>query len=152
VLLEIKTPWNDGTTHLKLSPTELIARLAALVCRPRANQVLHLGVLSPHHRWRRRVTSEPKETDGVPSCSDPQPSRALAVRASAPLNYGWAELMQRGLQIDTLTCATCGGRFEHIANIMTRDVIRRILRHLGLRAEPPDLEPPRLPDQQDLFA
>jgi hypothetical protein len=68
-------------------------------------------------------------------------------------NDSWAELMQRGLQIDTLACPTCGGRFRHIANIMTRDAIRRILRHLGLQAEPPDLEPPLLPpDQPDLFA
>jgi hypothetical protein len=60
--------------------------------------------------------------------------------------------MQRGLQIDTLKCPTCGGRFRHIANIMTRDAIRRILRHLGLQSEPSDLEPAVLPtDQPDLF-
>jgi len=60
--------------------------------------------------------------------------------------------MQRGLQIDTLTYPTCGGRFRHIANIMTRDVIRRILCHLGIQSEPPALEPASLPDQPDLFA
>ena len=40
VILALKAPWSDGTTHLELSPTDLIARLAALVCRPRANQIL----------------------------------------------------------------------------------------------------------------
>jgi len=38
VLLKLKTPWRDGTTHLVLSPLEFMQRLAALVPRPR----LHL--------------------------------------------------------------------------------------------------------------
>ncbi len=38
VVLELKTPWRDGTTHLVMSPLEFMQRLAALVPRPR----LHL--------------------------------------------------------------------------------------------------------------
>jgi hypothetical protein len=141
VILALKAPWSDGTTALELSPTDLIARLAALVCRPRANQILYMGVFSPRHRWRAEITPDPP-VPAAPKCSaaedDPDPESK-----SQPLaNDSWAELMQRGLQIDTLACPTCGGRFRHIANIMTRDAIRRILRHLGLQAEPPDLEPP----------
>ena len=148
MLLSIKTPWRDGTTHLELSPTDLLARLAALVCRPRANQILYLGVLSPHHRWRASIVPAPPPVAPTPcSASD---DRAVQPGQRPPRNDSWAELMQRGLQIDTLACP-CGGRFRHIANIMTRDVIRRILGHLGLRSEPPDLEPARLPDQLDLF-
>jgi hypothetical protein len=150
VILAIKTPWSDGTTHLELSPTDLIARLAALVCRPRANQILYMGVLSPRHRWRAAITPDPPPP-AAPKCAtaaaDSEPTEHPAT------NDSWAELMQRGLQIDTLACPTCGGRFRHIANIMTRDAIRRILRHLGIQSEPPDLEPAVLPpDQPDLFA
>jgi hypothetical protein len=152
VILAMKTPWSDGTTHLELSPTDLIARLAALVCRPRANQILYMGVISPRHRWRAQITPDPP-APAAPRCSaaeggpDPEP------QAQPAANDSWAELMQRGLQIDTLACPTCGGRFRHIANIMTRDAIRRILRHLGLQAKPPDLEPAVLPpDQPDLYA
>ena len=36
----LKTPWSDGTTHLVLSPLELIEKLAALVPPPRPNRVL----------------------------------------------------------------------------------------------------------------
>lgn len=152
VLLAIKTPWSDGTTHLELSPTDLIARLAALVCRPRANQILHLGVLSPHHRWRAELVPEPPAPELACSLArDDARDSAAEDSQRPPPNDSWAALMQRGLQIDTLACPTCGGRFRHIANIMTRDVIRRILRHLGLQPEPPDLEPPSVPDQPDLF-
>ena len=38
VVLKLKTPWRDGTTHLVISPLEFMQRLAALVPRPR----LHL--------------------------------------------------------------------------------------------------------------
>ena len=31
----LKTPWSDGTTHLLLSPLELIEKLAALIPPPR---------------------------------------------------------------------------------------------------------------------
>ena len=112
VLLSIKTPWSDGTTHLDLSPTDLLARLAALVCRPRANQILHLGVLSPHHRWRDAVTPDPPRAKPSP-CSAGD-SGAAAPEVSAARNDTWAELMWRGLQIDALACPTCGGRFRHV--------------------------------------
>lgn len=35
----LKTPWSDGTTHLVLSPLELIEKLAALVPPPRLNLI-----------------------------------------------------------------------------------------------------------------
>ena len=38
VVLKLKTPWRDGTTHIVISPLEFMQRLAALVPRPR----LHL--------------------------------------------------------------------------------------------------------------
>ena len=38
VVLKVKTPWRDGTTHLDMSPLEFTRRLAALVPWPR----LHL--------------------------------------------------------------------------------------------------------------
>jgi hypothetical protein len=38
VVLMLKTPWRDGSTHLVVRPLEFMQRLAALVPRPR----LHL--------------------------------------------------------------------------------------------------------------
>ena len=39
VVLELKTPYRDGTTHLLFSPLEFLQRLAALVPRPRLNLI-----------------------------------------------------------------------------------------------------------------
>src|SRR5204863_3094565 len=52
VLVTLKTPWRDGTTHLCFEPVTLLERLAALTPRPRINVVLYHGVLAPRARWR----------------------------------------------------------------------------------------------------
>ena len=43
VVLKLKTPWRDGTTHLVMSPLAFMQRLAALVPRPKG---LALGMSS----------------------------------------------------------------------------------------------------------
>ena len=43
----LKTPWADGTTHLVLSPLELIEKLATLVPPPRLKRLLKSGVQVP---------------------------------------------------------------------------------------------------------
>ena len=48
----LKNPWSDGTTHLVLSPLELIEKLAALVPPPRLNLVRYHG-LRPNPPKRR---------------------------------------------------------------------------------------------------
>ena len=39
VVLQLKTPYKDGTTHIVMSPLEFMQRLAALVPRPRLNLI-----------------------------------------------------------------------------------------------------------------
>ena len=39
VVLKLKTPWRDGTTHLVMSPLEFMQRVAALVPRPRLSLI-----------------------------------------------------------------------------------------------------------------
>jgi len=47
VVLHLRHPWADGTTHLGFEPTALLERLAVLVPRPRVNLLLYYGVLAP---------------------------------------------------------------------------------------------------------
>ena len=46
VLLQLKTPWSDGTTHLAYDPLDFMAKLAALIPRPHKNLVLYHGVFA----------------------------------------------------------------------------------------------------------
>jgi len=52
----LKTPYRDGTTHVIFEPLDFIARLAALVPKPRVNLTRFHGVFAPHSRLRSRVT------------------------------------------------------------------------------------------------
>ena len=51
----LKTPYRDGTTHVVFEPLDFIARLAALVPKPRAHLTRYHGVFAPHSRWRAEV-------------------------------------------------------------------------------------------------
>ena len=61
VVYTLKTPYRDGTTQVAFDrgghpPVDFIARLAALVPKPRVNLTRYHGVLAPNHRWRGLVT------------------------------------------------------------------------------------------------
>ena len=55
VVLKLKTPWRDGTTHLVMSPLEFMQRLAALVPRPRLHVIRFHGVLAPNAKMRASI-------------------------------------------------------------------------------------------------
>ena len=158
VLLELKSQWADGTSHLLFEPLELLEKLAALTPRPRINLVLYYGVLAPHSRWRSRAVTY--EGPGV-SLGEPAPFSTApggpALRVDAPGNprhWAWANLMRRAFDFDVLACPHCGGRMRLIATIEDPQVICRILAHLGLPTESPDPSPTRPPPGRaaDLFS
>ena len=165
VRLALKTPWADGTSHLLFTPEEFIGRLVALIPRPRANLVLYHGVLAPNARlrskvvaYRRKHASPVASAVDVDTCepsapSAPPASAASTAPASRPTTTGslWADLMRRAFGLDVLACPKCAGRLRLIACISQPSVIRKILRHLGLPADPPALRPARAPPPLDLF-
>ena len=55
VILELKTPFWDGTTHVLFEPLELLEKVAATIPRPRVNQLIYAGVLGPNAKWRKEV-------------------------------------------------------------------------------------------------
>ena len=56
VRYELKTPYGDGTTHVIFEPLDFIARLVALVPKPRFNLTRFHGVFAPNSAHRARVT------------------------------------------------------------------------------------------------
>jgi len=54
-------PWSDGTTGIKLSPLELLEKLAALVPLPRAHLVRYGGCLAPHSKLRHEIIPTPRQ-------------------------------------------------------------------------------------------
>ena len=56
VRYQLKTPYRAGTTHVIFDPLDFIARLAALVPKPRVNLTRFHGVFAPNSQHRTRVT------------------------------------------------------------------------------------------------
>lgn len=53
---QLKTPYRDGTTHVIFEPLDFIAKLAALVPKPRVNLTRFHGVFAPNSKHRVEVT------------------------------------------------------------------------------------------------
>jgi hypothetical protein len=149
VVLELKTSWADGTSHLVFEPLDLLARLAALVPRPRVNLILYHGLLAPHARLRAAVVSYGAAAPAVElppaaSVSAGPDAPSASGPASLPSRRGWtwAQLMRRAFDVDVLVCRACGGRLRLIATILDPGTIRAMLRSLGLATEAADRGPP----------
>jgi Putative transposase len=54
-------PWSDGTTGIRLSPLELLEKLAALIPLPHVHLVRYGGCLAPHSHLRSSVIPTPRQ-------------------------------------------------------------------------------------------
>lgn len=131
----LKTPWHDGTVAIKLSPEELIEKLAALVPIPRFNLFRYSGVFAPNHKLRSQVVLTPKIKPA--SCEDGELPPAI--------RYKWHHLLKRIFDIDINNCPACGGKdtMKFVAVIQDSAVVERFLNHLGYPARPPPITPAR---------
>jgi len=125
VIYTLKTPYRDGTTQVALEPVDFIARLAALVPKPRVNLTRYHGVLAPNHRWRGLVTPA-KRGKGAKRL----PNKEVASPAERHAAMTWAQRLKRVFSVDIEVCGRCGGSLKVIACIEDQDIIDRILAHL----------------------
>ena len=121
----LKTPYRDGTTHVIFEPLDFIARLAALIPRPRVNLTRFHGVFAPNSRWRAQVTParRGKRRSADEHKTGPEKRQAMT----------WAKRLKRVFRIDIETCEHCGGAVKIIASIEDPAVIDKILSHLNGR-------------------
>jgi hypothetical protein len=126
VRYQLKTPYRDGTTHVFFEPLDFLARLAALVPKPRVNLTRFHGVFAPNSQWRAQVTpakrGKGRQSLGVES-EDKTPAEKHAAMT-------WAKRLKRVFDIDVQTCNDCGGAVKIVAAVEDPVAIRKILDHL----------------------
>jgi len=144
VALQLRRPWDDGTTHLVFAPVAFLERLPVLVPRPRVNLVLYHGVLAPRAAWRAVVVPGP--SPAVVASSE------TGTRPGTGRGWRWADLMRRVFEIDVLACPGCGGRLRLVAVLDASAATVRILEHLHLPAEVPAPAPARASPPADDWA
>jgi hypothetical protein len=151
VRYQLKTPYRDGTTHVVFEPLDFIARLAALVPKPRVHLTRFHGVFAPNSGYRARVTPARRGRGAQHTArTDREEPPTPAERRAA---MTWAQRLKRVFGIDIQTCATCGGAVRIIACIEDPEVIEKILAHLDKKTtDSPGGPPPcRAPPQRGLF-
>ncbi|RPH92285.1 MAG: IS91 family transposase, partial [Lysobacterales bacterium] len=126
VVYRYKRPFRDGSTHVVLEPLDFIARLSALVPRPRSNLTRFHGVFAPNFKHRHKIV--PRQPRGKVDSDKPL----------APMS--WAQRLKRVFAIDIEKCAECGGKLRVIACIEDPLLIRQILSHVQQRDSPADFD------------
>jgi hypothetical protein len=118
----LKTPYHDGTTHVIFEPLDFIARLAALVPKPRVNLTRFHGVFAPNSKHRAQIIPNKAKK------SKPQ-KKNTSTEKHKPMT--WAQRLKRVFGIDIETGSLCGGVVKIIASIEDPVVIAKILSHLN---------------------
>jgi ribosomal protein S27E len=151
VRYQLKTPYRDGTTHVIFEPVDFIAKLAALVPRPRVNLTRYHGVFAPNSKHRALVTPARRGKGGRRNTTqqgreNEQTNRHVAMT--------WAQRLKRVFNIDVERCRVCGGKARVIAAIEDKAVIDKILTHLENKASCAQTAPlpqVRAPPEAGLF-
>ena len=100
VRYELKTPYRDGTTHVIFEPVDFIAKLAALVPKPRVNLTRYHGVFALNSTHRVWVTPARRGKGNWKVAAD-QDEKTPAQRHVA---MTWAQRLKRVFNIDVETC------------------------------------------------
>lgn len=153
VRYELKTPFRNGTTHVIFEPLDFIARLAALVPKPRVNLSRFHGVFAPTSKHRAAITPSGRVKGGkrAKQTSDNSGDRTPAERHAA---MTWAQRLKRVFNADITVCEKCQGPVRIVACIEDPVVIWLILEHLRKKESiDPQAQPPpeRAPPQIGLF-
>ncbi|ELO3985500.1 TPA: transposase, partial [Klebsiella pneumoniae subsp. pneumoniae Kp001] len=155
---ELKTPYRNGTTHVIFEPLDFIAKLAALVPKPRVNLTRFHGVFAPNSKHRVQVTpakrgKKPDKSEGLDTnWRDKSPAERHRAMT-------WMQRLKRVFNIDIEVCEHCGGHVKVIASIEDPKVIEQILKHLKQKTAkanaakqrelPPERAPPLTPSLFD---
>ena len=106
-------------------------RLLRCVARPMVASERVSELADGRIAWRRSIPGGRGEThriNGAQGCE--RDEKPVGAKSSGRID--WATLMQRVWGWDVLACPRCDGRMRFIAVIKARDVIERILTHVGL--------------------
>ena len=99
-------PWSDGTTGIRLSPVELLEKLAALVPLPRVHLVRYGGCLAPHSHLCGTIIPTPRQQGVEDEATNTGTS-----------SWSWARLLKRVFALAMATGPaqgtqnTCGKQF-----------------------------------------
>ena len=120
----------DGKKERVFDALEWLAAMCSHVPNKGEQMVRYYGYYSNVTRGKRKQ----EDQDGlIPCILEPD-------RSSKEYRKNWARLIQKIYEVDPLTCPKCSGKMKIISVIDDENIIKKILKHLGLweiKARPP---------------
>ena len=110
----LENAWRNGAHAVVLHPLDFIARLAALVPKPRVNLTRFHGVFAPNSKHRALVTPAKRGKGNKHTVTDEDQEQTPVERRAS---MTWAQRLKRVFNIDIETCSECGGTMKVIACI-----------------------------------
>jgi len=112
----------DGKEEKVFDALEWLAAMCSHVPNKGEQMVRYYGFYSNVSRGKRKNEDN---DELIPSILEPDGS-------SKEFRRNWARLIQKIYEVDPLTCPKCSGKMKVISVIDDEDVIKKILKHLGL--------------------
>lgn len=112
----------DGTEEKVFDALEWLVAMCSHIPDKVEQIVRYYGLYSNVSRGRRKKEDS---DEVIPSILEPE-------GYSKALRKNWARLIQKIYEVDPLTCPKCQGKMHIIAFIENEEVIKIILKHLGL--------------------
>jgi len=119
----------DGKDERAFDSLEWLAAMCSHVPNKGEQMVRYYGYVSNVSRGKRKKGDS---DELIPSILQPDSSKEY--------RKNWARLIQKIYEVDPLTCPKCQGQMRILAFIEDEEVIKKILKHLGLwemKARPP---------------
>ena len=123
-----------------LHPLDFIARLVSLIPAPWMNLIRYFGGFAPACPCRDQIILDPGYRRKQQSLECLASGDEGVEKEISGNRYTWAQILKRVFGIDG-SCPHCGGEMKTLGKIEAcqQEVIIKILRHLGLDTDPPDL-------------
>jgi hypothetical protein len=106
-------------------PLDFIAKLAALISKPKVNLTRFHGVFALNSQYRKIITSERKTKK-----SSTMKTKGTETETEKRKTMTWGKRLKRIFNIDIEVCEKCQGHVKIIACIEDPVVIDKILTHL----------------------
>lgn len=146
------------SSFVDITPTALLARLAALVPPPGFHTVRYRGVFASRHHLRSAIAYRHPDAETtvvqLPLFERrgllELPARPPSTTPSRPSRIAWAHLLARVFAIDVTVCPSCNGRMKVIGPVLTPEAIAQVLARHGHQPRGPPPPPRPLPHDPQL--
>ena len=124
----------------------------AITPAPRGHLVRWGGVFASASPYRKKIVLRPESCKGFKFEENEASSEIDKENLKESFKKSsWARLLSRVFGVDVLKCE-CGSELKPVSATIKGDEIKRYLRHLGLDADPPDLEETETEDKSVTFS